>query len=184
MRLRTQVLYAMAKAYRMKTRSIALTALFSAIILTEKILAPAPYDKLFSIFVQATLLALSFLIMGAAGPFSIGVLSGTLMAFARAEFAFMTFSLSIIYGTLLGLSAKALKVKSGATIDLKRLTLSSIISSAVVGSIGMSMTILLGLIPINLGLFVGMFVAGLAQGALGGYVAGILWRRYLFRMCS
>jgi len=168
----------------MNARSLALTALFSVIIFMEKIMVPAPYDKLVSIFVQVTLLMLGFLMMGLAGSFLIGVLSGTLMAFVRVEFAFMTLSLSVAYGVLLGLSAKILRVKSGVSISLRRLVLSSMISSAVVGSISMSATMMLDLIPMNLSLFVAMFVAGIVQGALGGYAAGILWRRCLMTMCS
>lgn len=174
----------MVKVHRMNTRNVALIALFSTIIFMEKLIIPAPYDKMVSVFVQVTLLMLGYLIMGLSGSFFISVLSGTLLAFVRAEFLFMTLSLSVTYGVLLGLSAKLLKVKSGVLINLRRLILSSTISSVFVGSIGMSLTMMLGLIPVSLSLFAVMFVAGIVQGALGGYIAGILWRRYLIKMYS
>jgi hypothetical protein len=96
----------------------------------------------------------------------------------------MTLSLSVTYGVLLGLSAELLKVKSGASINFRRLILSSTISSVLVGSIGMALTMMLGLIPVSWILFAIMLVAGVVQGALGGYLAGILWQRYLFKMYS
>jgi hypothetical protein len=150
----------------------------------EKIIIPAPYDKMVTVFIQVTLLMLGYLTMGLSGSFFISVLSGTLLAFVRSEFLLMTLSLSVIYGVLLGLSAELLKVKSGASINLRRLILSSTISSVLVGSIGMALTMMLGLIPVSWILFAIMLVAGIVQGALGGYVAGILWRRYLIKMYS
>ncbi len=174
----------MIKINRMNTRNIALIALFSAIIFMEKIIIPAPYDKMVTVFIQITLLMLGYLTMGLSGSFFISVLSGTLLAFVRSEFLLMTLSLSVTYGVLLGLSAELLKVKSGASINLRRLILSSTISSVLVGSIGMGLTMMLGLIPISWILFTIMLVAGIVQGALGGYVAGILWRRYLIKMYS
>jgi len=38
---------------------------------------------------------------------------------------------------------------------------------------------ILDLIPMNLGLIIAIFIGGLVKGALGGYLAGILWRRYI-----
>ncbi len=174
----------MIKMRRMNTRNIALISLFSAIIFMEKIIIPAPYDKIVSVFIQITLLMLGYLTMGLSGSFFISVLSGTLLAFVRSEFLLMTLSLSVTYGVLLGLSAELLKVKSGASINLRRLILSSTISSVLVGSIGMALTMILGIIEINLFLFAVMLVAGIVQGALGGYLAGILWQRYLIKMYS
>jgi hypothetical protein len=48
----------------------------------------------------------------------------------------------------------------------------------------MALTMMLGLIPVSWILFAIMLVAGIVQGALGGYLAGILWQRYLFKMYS
>ena len=174
----------MIKIHRMNTRNIALISLFSAIIFMEKIIIPAPYDKMVTVFIQITLLMLGYLTMGLSGSFFISVLSGTLLAFVRSEFLLMTLSLSVTYGVLLGLSAELLKVKSGASINFRMLILSSTISSVIVGSIGMALTMVLGLIPVSWSLFAIMLVAGVVQGALGGYVAGILWRRYLIKMYS
>ncbi|MCK5403438.1 hypothetical protein KAI60_04925, partial [Candidatus Bathyarchaeota archaeon] len=83
----------------------------------EKIIIPAPYDKMVTVFIQITLLMLGYLTMGLSGSFFISVLSGTLLAFVRSEFLLMTLSLSVTYGVLLGLSAELLKVKSGASIN-------------------------------------------------------------------
>jgi hypothetical protein len=150
----------------------------------EKIIIPAPYDKMVTVFIQITLLMLGYLMMGLSGSFFISVLSGTLLAFVRSEFLLMTLFLSVTYGVLLGISAELLKVKSGVSINLRRLLLSSTISSVLVGSIGIGLTMMLGLIPISWSLFAIMLVSGVVQGALGGYVAGILWRRYLIKMYS
>lgn len=169
----------MIKSSSINIRNLALTSLFSAIIFIEKIIVPAPYDKLVSLFVQAALLMLGYLIMDLMGSFYISILSGTLLAFIRAEFALMTLSLSVAYGVLLGLFAKILRVKSEVSIKSRRLIISSTFSSAIVGAISMSVTMILDLIPMNLGLIIVIFIGGLIQGALGGYLAGILWRRYI-----
>ncbi len=65
----------MVKASRINFRNLALTSLFSAITFIEKIIVPAPYDKLVSLFVQAALLMLGYLIMGLVDSFYIGILS-------------------------------------------------------------------------------------------------------------
>ena len=137
----------------MDARKLTLIALFSVMIIIEKIIVPAPYDKLISISIQFTLLILGYLIMGLSGSFFISVLSGILLTFVRVEFAFMTLLLSIAYGVLIGLSSRILKVKSGVLLNLRRLVFSSTISSIIIGSISMSVTLAMGFIPFSLSCF-------------------------------
>jgi hypothetical protein len=166
---------------RGRAYNLAIAALFSSAIFVEKILAPPPYDKFFSIFIESLLLCIGFMVLGFIGPISIGFISGLLLASVRGFLAPFTIILASIYGLLISFFSKLLKVREDLSARGVRLALSSGIASAVTGTLGTVVVFMLGL-AIHPLIIASIFIAGLAQGVLGGYLAAILWNRFLRRI--
>jgi hypothetical protein len=159
--------------------NVALVALFSSVILVEKILAPAPYDKFFSILIESFLLCIGFIVLGFMGPISIGFISGILLAFVRGGLAPFTILLAAIYGLLISFFSKLLKVRVNSTVREVRLAASAGIASAITGTLGTLIVLMLGVALIPSIIIASLFIVGLAQGIVGGYLAAALWNRFL-----
>ena len=163
----------------MKTVNIVLSSLFGVIIFTSKAIISPPYDKVASIFIQATVLNLAFLITGLQGPILTGLVSAFLTASIRPATALVTFTFSALYGILVGTLNKLLRVKEESRLIRANLVASSAASSFIVGALSAYTSISLGLIPYSEALVAAMMLIGLAQGAAGGYMSGYLWKKYL-----
>jgi len=158
-------------------RRLALSALFGVAIFLQKSLAPPPYDKMFSILLQITLLNLSFLLMGSLGAVSTAVIAGLLTSTIRGWVAPLTLTLSTLYGLLVALFNKLLRVVDEEGVRKWRLMISSLISSLSVGLIGTLFTLLLGILEFNSSLITLLITVGGIQGLIGGRLAAIIWER-------
>jgi len=163
----------------MKGRSLALSSLFGVVIFSQKLLFPAPYDKIVSVFVQIMLLSLAFLILGFMGPIYTGFISGLLTASMRGGLASMTFSFAVLYGVLVGALNQLMRVVESGHVRRWRLMASSLTSTLLVGVISAAFSIVLGIIPYNPLLVSIIMAAGAIQGLTGGLISGILWEKYL-----
>ena len=158
-------------------RRLALSALFGVAIFLQKSLAPPPYDKMFSILLQITLLNLSFLLVGSLGAISTALIAGLLTSSIRGWMAPLTLLLSTLYGLLVALFNKLLRVVDEEGVRRGRLMISSLISSLSVGLMGTLSTLLLGILELNPSLIILLMTLGGIQGLLGGQLAAVIWER-------
>ena len=158
-----------------RVRSVAIVALFSSIIFVEKAFIPPPYDKLFTIFIESLLLCLGFVVIGFSGPIAIGLVSGFLVASLRGGLAPFTIILTLIYGSLISILSRMLRVKVDFNVSKGRLAIAAGIASVVTGLLGILITVMIGL-PIPTIIIALIFIVGLAQGIVGGYLAATVWK--------
>lgn len=163
----------------MKSRNIALSSLFGTVIFIQKMLLPAPYDKMVSVLVQIILLSLAFMITGFMGPILTGFISGLLTASMRGELGLITFSFALLYGVSVSILNHLFGVVESGHIRRGRLMASSLAATLLVGVISAFISIVLQIIPYNRALFSFILAAGAVQGLAGGYLSGIVWEKYL-----
>jgi len=163
----------------MRAKSIALSSLFGIVIFFQKLLLPAPYDKMVSVLIQITLLSLAFLIVGFVGPILTGFISGLLTASVRGDVGLMSFAFALTYGALVSSLCRLFVVIESERIRMWRLMASSLVSTILVGFLSASTSIILGVMPSSPILVVTMIVAGAVQGIAGGYLSGLVWDKYL-----
>lgn len=163
----------------MKSRDIALSSLFGLLIFTQKVLLPAPYDKMVSVLIQIVFLSLAFLITGLMGPILTGFISGLLTALTRGGLGLMTFAFALVYGVLVSALNRLFGVAESGHIRRGRLTASSTASTLIVGVLSAFISTALGIIPYNPALISIIMVAGAVQGLVGGYLSGWVFEKYL-----
>ena len=162
-----------------KSRDIALSSLFGLLIFTQKVLLPAPYDKMVSVLIQIVFLSLAFLITGLMAPILTGFISGLLTALTRGGLSLMTFAFALVYGVLVSILSRLFGVAESGHIGRGRLMASSIVSTLLVGVLSASVSTALGMIPYNPVLISIIMVAGAVQGLVGGYLSGWVFEKYL-----
>ena len=92
--------------------------------------------------------------------------------------AIFSVSFSILYGVLLDASLIILHpLSKEGKLDAKRFTLAVTVSTAVVGTVAYYVTLMLRLLPRNLGVEFIVLVFGGITGAIGGYLGVLIWRR-------
>ncbi|MEM2193214.1 MAG: hypothetical protein QW803_02015 [Candidatus Methanomethylicia archaeon] len=163
-----------------RARDVAIIALFSLIIFIEKAFIPPPYDKFFTILIESLLLCLGFIIVGFSGPIAIGLVSG-LLASMRSGLAPFTITLALLYGLLISILSKVFRVKADFNVNKGRLAITAGIASIVVGLLGILITIMIGL-PIPTIVIALIFIVGLIQGIIGGYLAATIWIKILAKV--
>lgn len=161
-----------------KNRNITLSSLFGLAIFSQKVLLPAPYDKMASILIQIVFLSLAFLIIGFMGPILTSFISGLLTASIRGGFGLLTFSFALLYGVIVSLLNYLFRVKDAGEIRRRRLITSSLISTILIGVISSILSIFLGIIKYDLFLISVIMISGAVQGLVGGYLSIKVWERY------
>jgi hypothetical protein len=162
----------------MNTKDIALSSLFGLVIFVQKMLLPAPYDKVASVLVQISLLSLAFLITGFIGPILSGFISGLLTAAVRGGFAPLTFTFAVLYGVFVSVFNHLLGVTRAERVVRRRLVAASTGATVLVGSASAGASVALGVMPYNPALLGAIVIAGLVQGVIGGYLSSVIWERY------
>jgi hypothetical protein len=162
----------------MNTKDIALSSLFGLVIFVQKMLLPAPYDKVASLLVQITLLSLAFLITGFIGPILSGVISGLLTAMVRGGLAPLTFTFAVLYGVFVSVFNHLMGVTRANQVVRKRLVAASTGATLLVGIVSAVASIASGVLPYNPALIAAIVIAGLVQGVIGGYLSSVIWERY------
>jgi hypothetical protein len=165
-----------------QSRSVALAALFGAVIAVSKIVIPSPIDKAV-VIVQVVFLALSHLLLGSFGATSVALVSGVITAIWRASNALFTLTFALSYGLLIDGLSLALKVKTTeGEVETRKLMVAMTISTAFVGLISYYVTVyLLALLPRNPVIEAGILIAGIMNGVGGGYLAAVIWKKTSLR---
>lgn len=164
-----------------KTKRVALATLFGAVIFLSKTVMPSPIDKMF-IALHALLLALGSLLLRRMGATYVAVIGGVLTALWRTALAPFTFVFALLYGLFVDGFFFIFKVNHAAfrSVETRRLVASMTVSTALLGLISYYMTVFIfSLVQRNPVLEVGILVIGTLNGTLAGYLASIIWNRYL-----
>ena len=166
----------------LQSRSVALAALFGAMIAVSKIVMPSPIDKAV-VIIQVVFLALSHLLLGNFGATSVALVGGVITAFWRASNALFTLTFALLYGLLVDVLSLALKVKTKeGEVETRKLTMTMTVSTAFVGAISYYVSVyLLALLPRAPVLEAGILTAGVINGVGGGYLAAVIWRKTALR---
>ncbi|MEM1995023.1 MAG: hypothetical protein QXW32_06105 [Nitrososphaerales archaeon] len=166
-----------------RTKRVAIITLFGVIVFASKII-PTPIDKMF-VIVQALLFAVGSLLLGRMGATYIATVGGLLTTIWRPSFAPFSLIFAIIYGLLVDLSFHTLKVKtSHGDLNTGRLIGSLSLSTAIIGLLSTYITVSIGMMPIMPTLYIIILMVGVASGAVGGYLASYIYRKYLIRYTS
>jgi len=162
------------------TKRIAIATVFGALIFVSKTLVPSPVNKMI-VVVQALLLALSSLLLRRLGATYSGLIGGVLTALWNLALAPFSFVFALLFGLLVDGLFFVLNVNiPGKEVNTIRIVAAMTLATAFVGALSYySTTLLIELIPRNLVMEIIILVVGTASGALAGYVASVIWNRYL-----
>lgn len=165
---------------RMSPRRLTLTTLFGVIIFAFKTVLPTPIDKAF-VVIQALLLSLGYLLLGAPGATYVSMVGGLLTTLWRAPLAPFTTAFALLYGLLIDGLSSIFKVREeNNDVGTKRLIATVTVSTAVVGLASYYTTVhVLAILPRNPLLEMGVFIAGVINGLIGGYLSVIIWKKNL-----
>ncbi|MGB9729013.1 MAG: hypothetical protein ACP5GU_02010 [Thermoprotei archaeon] len=164
---------------KLRSQRLALATIFGVIMAASGML-PTPIDK--AVFMlQAFLLALGYLLIKRFGAMYVALIGGFLLTFFRPSFIPFSFLFAFLYGLLVDGLSSLLRVKTSDTnIKTNMLILSMTLSTTFIGLISYYTTVFVfGLLPSNPTLDIIIIIAGIINGALGGYLASLVWRRKL-----
>jgi len=168
-----------------KTRRISLIALFGVAVFTSKALTaflPPPIDKML-VAPQALFLALGALLSRRFGGTMVAAIGAVLTIFMKPSLAIFTLAFALIYGILTDGFVLIFHVKtSNGDVRQKRLVFAVTLSTALSGLASYSTSVLLELVLRNPILEIIVFVGGVINGLLGGYIAVLMWRKALRHM--
>jgi len=165
----------------MSSRRLALATLFGVMIFAFKTVLPSPIDKAFVLF-QALLLSMGYLFLGAPGATYISLVGGLLTALWRAPFAPFTIAFALLYGFLIDAVSSIVKVRDvNNDVKDKRLIAAVTVSTVVVGLASFYTSVVFEILPRNSLLEMGVLVAGVINGIIGGYLSVMIWKRIFKR---
>jgi len=168
-------------AQRHKTRKVVLMTLLGVLVFIPKLILPTPLDKIL-IIAQVLVLSLASILIGRLGATYTAFIGGLLTTIIRPVFFPLTLLFAVVYGLLIDGSFLLLRVKSSSGIRHRRLVLSTIISTALVGISSYYFTVYtIKMLPRSLVMEFIIMVAGILGGAAGGWFATILLRKGLER---
>ncbi len=160
------------------SQKLALSTMFSVVVFVSKILMPTPIDKMFLV-VQTIFLVLGSLLMEPLGATFVSTIGGFLTALWRAPMAGFTIGFALMYGLLIDSFISLFKVKaSEGNIRSSKLIFTSALATAIVGLTSYYVTVyVFEMLPRNPIMEIGILVAGIANGVVGGYLAALVWER-------
>jgi hypothetical protein len=164
----------------MMRRSVRLSiaTLFGVIVFLFKMFLPTPVDKMF-IAVQALLLALGSLTIGGFGATYVALVGGFLTTVWRLAFVPFSLIFALIYGLTVDIFFRVFGVKREGRVRTGRSVIALTLSTAITGILTMSVTVMMGLMPMTLIPYLIIILAGILNGAVAGYLTPILWNKYL-----
>ena len=173
-----------AKVICISTRSprrLMLATLFSAVIFISKISLPSPIDKIF-VVVQALLLSLGYLLLGAPGATYISLIGCLLTAFWRAHLAPFTIAFGLLYGLSIDALSSVLKVRGvEGNVRQKNLIAAVTISTTILGLASYFSSVVFELLPRNPWVEIVILISGVISGSIGGYFSIVIWKKILER---
>ncbi|MEN2975327.1 MAG: hypothetical protein ABDH32_07115 [Candidatus Caldarchaeales archaeon] len=162
------------------SKKISIIALFSIIVFVSKIFLPSPIDKMMILF-QALFYTLANLLIGGFGATATGAVSGLIIQLWRPGFAPFSFLFAFAYGFMIDIFIYLFKVKSSRIFNKWRLMLALSLASIIVGSLSTYVTITIGMMPPAYQIYMIILVAGVFNGTLAGYLATLIWDKYLLK---
>lgn len=173
-----------AKVICISTRSprrLTLATLFGAVIFISKMVLPSPIDKAF-VVVQALLLSLGYLLLGAPGATYISLIGGLLIAFWRAHLAPFTIAFALLYGLSIDALSSVLKARGvEGNVRQKNLIAAVTISTIIVGLASYFSAVVFELLPRNPLIEMSILISGVISGVIGGYFSIVIWKKILER---
>jgi len=165
------------------TRKIAVATVFGALIFVSKTLLPSPINKMI-VVVQALLLALSSLLLRRFGATYSGFIGGALTALWNLALAPFSLIFALLFGLLVDGFFFMLQVDVlGEEVNVIRMVVAMTLVTAFVGVLSYySTTHLIELIPRNITMEIIILVMGTISGAVAGYLASVIWNKYLRNM--
>lgn len=156
---------------------------FGVAIFASKTVLPTPFDKMILV-VQATFLALRFLVIGAWGATIAALIGGALTALLRAPFSIFTIAFAVIHRLLVDSLSIVFNAKDNkGVVKTKRLVATTTLSTAVAGLTSYYVTAhVLTLLSRNLVMEIAILIVGVINRLADGYFADLVWRRGLHRM--
>jgi len=163
-----------------QSKRLAMGILFGSLIFVAKVFIPSPANKMI-VGVQALVLALAALLLKRGGATYVSSVGGALTALWNIALAPFTLFFALLYGLLVDGFFFLLRVKtSNGKVESTRLIAATTLSTMSVGLASYYVTVLLTkVIPRNLLVEIIILAAGIANGAIAGYLAAIIWNNYL-----
>ena len=133
--------------------------------------------------VQALTFALASLLSRGWGATYASVVNGVLLSVVRIGVFPFSLIFSVIYGLLIDSLFRVFEIKTGEDNHVKtRLVICLLtLSSAITGLVSMYLSVLMGIMPMNLTLYFIVLVAGTFNGIVAGFLTSLVWNKYLTR---
>ena len=174
----------------MRARKLITATLLGVMVFLIKGPLLAPYADLLVIF-EALLVGIGFALLGRGGATYVELVNGALLTVYEASsvpaLAPFVLPLALLFGASVDLAGGLLKARVGSEVRAKRLAAAVTIAAGVTGVIAYLATvptlIALGFLPNDqsmvLVLGIAIIVIGVAEGAVGGYLAARIWEMNL-----
>ena len=162
-------------------KRLAFVAVFGAVISVTKVFVPSPMNKMF-VIIQALLLAVGALILGKMGATYVALIGGVLTAMWNLALAPFTLLFALLYGLLVDGFFFLFKIDVvEGRVATSRLIAAMTLSTMLVGvSSFYVMTHLMYLkeyLPLLVEII--LLIMGTISGSFAGYLAALVWNRYL-----
>ena len=106
------------------------------------------------------------------------------MTVQRIEFFPLSIVFSLLYGVMIDFSFYAFKVRAKNNVSGTRLIAALTIVTAITGLASTFVTTLMGLMPMIPVLYFAILAIGVLNGVVAGYLALIIWKRFLIQLQS
>ena len=159
------------------TKALAVAVLLGTFAFVSTGFLPSPIDKILIMF-QALAFALSSLALKKGGATIASLVNGVLLSISRTAFFPFSLVFSISFGLLIDVLFLTFKVAPrNGPIKTRRLMFVLALATGIVGAVSMSITTLIGLIPVVPTFYFGVIVAGIVNGFVAAYLTIVIWKR-------
>ncbi len=160
---------------------MAFVAVFGAVIFVTKVFVPSPMNKMF-VIIQALLLAVGALILGKMGATYVALIGGVLTAMWNLALAPFTLLFALLYGLLVDGFFFLFKIDVvEGRVATSRLIAAMTLSTMLVGIssyyVMTHLTYLKEYLPLLVEIII--LIMGTISGSIAGYLASLVWNRYL-----
>jgi len=162
----------------LNSKKIAVITLLGTIGFVSSGFLPSPIDKML-IGIQSLSFALSSLIVNKGGATLASLITGLLLSILRVSFFPFSLIFSAVYGILIDGLFYLFKVQDGNMIKSKRMIGLLAVATGITGVSSMYFTTLLNVIPMVPTLYIAILIGAIINGIIAGYLALIIWKRYL-----
>ncbi|MCX8177760.1 MAG: hypothetical protein N3F10_05645 [Candidatus Bathyarchaeota archaeon] len=157
-----------------------ITILLGVAVFAAKTILPTPIDKTLTVF-QAFFLTVGAMFSKPYGATKVAAVGAALTAVTRPQLAPLTAIFALLYGLLTDVLVNKLKVASpDGRVEAGRATAAASVSTSITGVLSYYFSVhVLGVLPRAPILEIAVLTAGIISGALGGYLASVVWNKAL-----